>query len=1308
MMIDISVKYRGKCASNPCLGHTCRWPGEHCQVDTHGQPNCVCPDPCPRVIAPVCGSDGVTYDNHCELERTACLKMREIWVVYAGQCSAEPQCQALGLQCQGYEVCSEIVAPQIYGQLQQYPSGSYQNDLVPRQQQMVTRCLCPVCPEQGLGSQVCGTDGQTYRSECHLRASACQRQLDDLKVSSRGPCDSCKTKQCKFYSICQLNSLGEPECICPTGCLYVRKPVCGTDGKMYENECFLKVKACADQKEIHVAQEGHCKRCLYDCPLGYQCRNGECVCRDSCPKPNPLESEICGDDGKLYPSECELKRAACMQGKSIKIDLSGSCHRPRNAGKVFDLEGVPQADEVNLQVCKCNKYGALSEYCDKLGLCHCKWGATGRLCDKCVPGYWGLENGHQCIDCSCHRRGSLNTTCDQKTGQCICRPGIHGRQCSICPDGGQVTERGCLKDGTGPAEPEHREIPSGSQTPVADREHPENIPTSGRRFTPQTTLLVRAPFFLTMPTVLRLIVSLSSLDGNLLHCYVSPSKQESLTIENMRDHQISLSLIGGHVEFEYTDGRYLDRTFTVQTADKVQLNTPQIILAGISNGNPWVQLNYRPKTNSIDVKTKWISPDSSHQDELPSTGGRGTIMVGRRVVRYRDRNSNTLLGKEHPGIVGCLLQLRIEAGTPLERRDFDLLGGDMSEIAWLGVQQNEAPVCRVPEQTKAASIQSDSNQQHTMMTSKWEEDIVTEDRCTTEHPCRNGGTCVASKGNSYECICPPGWQGEECTQVATVIPEFNGNSFIRLPGPRGRQSMKHKRLRLELVFLATKAPGLLFYIPPSRSGAAVNPFIAAYIDQKGYLMVVCRVGIRQQQSVEDTLEQRSHVIFLRYPIPLKTNRWNVLTIDKRRKIMDVSVNGKTQQSIRLTPPQFEMLPRRSRRALTAFDLSSSPIYLGGYAGEDKHPFSLDVSVGFSGAIQKIKVNQAEVVLAGTPAPKAASYEYWSNVTQWQGPPCGPKYSPCAVDSLNHVCRPHGSQALCACSTPQQLWQILHERGDRNIDEAEKRACENRQAELNELSSDQKNDQSNDYMDEQDYQDIQYDGLPKPRSSIQQKPYEKPTSSGNSAKCGPLSVKFEGKTVFEFRGLVQSPNAYNVRLSLRTTSQDGLILLLINEDVSESSSYVQRQQGMGDQVELTILAMRKGRVEFSIIVAPRPVSTYETDYSRIVYSGAVSPLQLQAETRVNDGKCHSVHAVRSHRRVTLIIDNYMVFGEFLGNRIWSRSRNSAFLGGSMLNITSLPWEYQRNFTGCIAELYANEQQVGMLTSPVSIRGPLSSC
>ena len=52
-------------------------------------------------------------------------------------------------------------------------------------------CECPMCgdAEELPGEQVCGTDRQTYGSECQLRTFAC-RQQTDIQVAYDGPCQS--------------------------------------------------------------------------------------------------------------------------------------------------------------------------------------------------------------------------------------------------------------------------------------------------------------------------------------------------------------------------------------------------------------------------------------------------------------------------------------------------------------------------------------------------------------------------------------------------------------------------------------------------------------------------------------------------------------------------------------------------------------------------------------------------------------------------------------------------------------------------------------------------------------------------------------------------------------------------------------------------------------------------------------------------------------------------------------------------------------------------------------------------------------
>uniref|UniRef100_A0A8C4W6L8 Kazal-like domain-containing protein n=1 Tax=Gopherus evgoodei TaxID=1825980 RepID=A0A8C4W6L8_9SAUR len=137
---------------------------------------------CPRILAEVCGTDGVTYPNDCMLEHGTNVSKK-----HDGRCKREVDC-------------------------------SKYRRIMTEDGKVLT--ACPL-----LLKEVCGTDGITYPNECGLCAHNFKHGTNVTKKHN-GKC-----KQETEAGFC--SEYEEP----PEICIMEYDPVCGTDGKTYSNKC---------------------------------------------------------------------------------------------------------------------------------------------------------------------------------------------------------------------------------------------------------------------------------------------------------------------------------------------------------------------------------------------------------------------------------------------------------------------------------------------------------------------------------------------------------------------------------------------------------------------------------------------------------------------------------------------------------------------------------------------------------------------------------------------------------------------------------------------------------------------------------------------------------------------------------------------------------------------------------------------------------------------------------------------------------------------------------------------------------------
>lgn len=104
------------------------------------------------------------------------------------------------------------------------------------------------------------------------------------------------------------------------------------------------------------------------------------------------------------------------------------------------------------QPCLCNMSGSRSQECDQtIGQCPCKNHVSGRRCDQCDLGYHSFHKSG-CQSCQCSESGTRLGAlyrCDQVSGQCQCKNYVSGYRCDRCMAGyyklQESNPNGCIR-----------------------------------------------------------------------------------------------------------------------------------------------------------------------------------------------------------------------------------------------------------------------------------------------------------------------------------------------------------------------------------------------------------------------------------------------------------------------------------------------------------------------------------------------------------------------------------------------------------------------------------------------------------------------------------------------------------------------------------------------------------------------------------------------------------------------------------------------------------------------------------------------
>ncbi|XP_066547264.1 agrin isoform X2 [Amia ocellicauda] len=369
---EIKIKHKGPCKT--CS--SCQF-GAICDTETG---RCVCPTECVDSHQPVCGSDGTTYSNECELNVRACTQQQDLKVASQGEC----------------KTCGNMIC-------------TWGSKCVKGQ------CECPLCRAEPY-TPVCGTDSVTYDNACEMKTASCLRKKK-IEIAKTGSCEeecgsggsgsgedsTCEQERCKKFGGSWDEDTEDDRCICDFTCESVpRSQVCGSDGLTYSNECELKKARCERQQHVHIQSQGtceavavsspptavtqHCSQTVYGCCLDNSTTAlgvGLAGCPSTC---------LCNSYGS-YGGSCDPTSGQC----SCKPGVGGQkCDRCEPG--FWNFRGIVTEKKSGCTPCNCDAAGSVRDDCEQMtGLCSCKTGVTGMKCNLCADGSQmglsGCDNG---------------------------------------------------------------------------------------------------------------------------------------------------------------------------------------------------------------------------------------------------------------------------------------------------------------------------------------------------------------------------------------------------------------------------------------------------------------------------------------------------------------------------------------------------------------------------------------------------------------------------------------------------------------------------------------------------------------------------------------------------------------------------------------------------------------------------------------------------------------------------------------------------------------------------------------------------
>ncbi|XP_045913261.1 agrin isoform X1 [Micropterus dolomieu] len=436
------------------------------------------------------------------------------------------------------------------------------------------------------------------------------------------------------------------------------------------------------------------------------------------------------------------------------------------------------------------------------------------------------------------------------------------------------------------------------------------------------------------------------------------SETTGILLYNGQDRKkdfISLSLVNGRVELRFNTG-----SGTGTVVSKVQINQGR-----------WHQLvvtrNRRSAMLSVDNEPHIVGESPHGTDGLNLDTH--LFIGGVPEEMKQDVRERTAVAT---GLVGCirLLDVNNRVLNLQENGGDSLYGSGVGECGNNPCQPNpckNGAACQVKE---AEMFHCKCSKGFWGPTCADVHDPCEPNRC---HP---SSQCQALPEGGYKCECPMGREGRHCEKVAerrgAYMPLFNGDSFLELKGLHLYGHDLRQKLSMTVILMANDSNGLIFYNGQKSDGK--GDFISLSLSE-GILEFRYDLGkgpatIRSKEAIQ-------------------LNVWNTINLERSNRKGEIMVNKKD--------------PVRGEAPNLHVDLNlKESLFVGGAPDYSRLARVAALTDGFKGTIQKI-------ILMGTPILREENALRSSNVAMFQDHPCSQE--PCHNGGR---CNPQLDTYECIC------------------------------------------------------------------------------------------------------------------------------------------------------------------------------------------------------------------------------------------------------------------------------------------------------